>query len=604
MNLSASMGLRLKLLPDLMPSLNSKTKKLYQDTRTQRNIAKLNDELYEVHQIMTRNVQEVLGVGEKLDLEKTKVLEWPARMNIAIQSAKGLLYLHECKPKIIHRDIKADNILLDNDFQPKVADFSLAYFLPNTGNVNHITSVLRGTNVYADPEYGDIQRVSEKSDIYSFGVVLLELITGRRPTNEQGDTIINWARYRIGRALENNEYKDLVDSKLQQEYDKEEMLRMVTCAAASVYKPSRSRPTMKQIIRVLEGTMSYMKIMKRKDIETLQGRATTDLESILGVERLQITPQKIFTYKELAKATGGFSNVNLLGEGGFGQVFKGTLAYGEFAAIKKLKLSSDQGESEFLTEITTLNRAHHKHLVKLIGYCSDKANRLLVYEFVPNESLRYILHDQDRVIIDWPTRMKIAIGSAKGLAYLHEICNPKIIHRNIKPGDILLDQNFEPKISDFGLAKDLSNSYTHVTTRIAGTWGYLCPEYATTNQLSDKSDVYSFGVVLLELLTGKQAILRERDVFTAHIINWVAPRLKQALDTHNYNDIVDTKLQNNYKIIEVIRMIHCAAACVYKPVNYRPKMSQIVEVLQGNLASESIWLNSDNAFLQDAYQLH
>ncbi|XP_021610238.1 proline-rich receptor-like protein kinase PERK15 isoform X4 [Manihot esculenta] len=537
-------------------------------------------------------------------VEKTKVLEWPARMNIAIQSAKGLLYLHECKPKIIHRDIKADNILLDNDFQPKVADFSLAYFLPNTGNVNHITSVLRGTNVYADPEYGDIQRVSEKSDIYSFGVVLLELITGRRPTNEQGDTIINWARYRIGRALENNEYKDLVDSKLQQEYDKEEMLRMVTCAAASVYKPSRSRPTMKQIIRVLEGTMSYMKIMKRKDIETLQGRATTDLESILGVERLQITPQKIFTYKELAKATGGFSNVNLLGEGGFGQVFKGTLAYGEFAAIKKLKLSSDQGESEFLTEITTLNRAHHKHLVKLIGYCSDKANRLLVYEFVPNESLRYILHDQDRVIIDWPTRMKIAIGSAKGLAYLHEICNPKIIHRNIKPGDILLDQNFEPKISDFGLAKDLSNSYTHVTTRIAGTWGYLCPEYATTNQLSDKSDVYSFGVVLLELLTGKQAILRERDVFTAHIINWVAPRLKQALDTHNYNDIVDTKLQNNYKIIEVIRMIHCAAACVYKPVNYRPKMSQIVEVLQGNLASESIWLNSDNAFLQDAYQLH
>ncbi|XP_058010466.1 proline-rich receptor-like protein kinase PERK15 [Hevea brasiliensis] len=127
--------------------------------------------------------------------EKDEILEWPKRMRIAIHSAKGLLYLHQGRPKIIHRDIKADNILLDNDFEPKVADFSLANFLPNTGNVNHITSILRGTNVYADPEYGDIQRVSEKSDVYSFGVVLLELITGRKPLDNRGDTIINWVRH-------------------------------------------------------------------------------------------------------------------------------------------------------------------------------------------------------------------------------------------------------------------------------------------------------------------------------------------------------------------------------------------------------------------------
>uniref|UniRef100_A0A2C9W446 non-specific serine/threonine protein kinase n=1 Tax=Manihot esculenta TaxID=3983 RepID=A0A2C9W446_MANES len=370
------------------------------------------------------------SLADHLHVEKTKVLEWPTRMNIAIQSAKGLLYLHECRPKIIHRDIKSDNILLDNDFQPKVADFSLAYFLPNASNVNHITSILRGTNVYADPEYGDIQRVSEKSDVYSFGVVLLELITGRRPMelitgrrpmDKQGDTIINWARYRIGRVLENSEYNDLVDPKLQQAYDEAEMLRMITCAAASVYKPSRSRPIMKQIIEVLEGNMSHMKIMKRKDVETLQGRATTNLESVLGVERIQIAPQKIFTYKELAKATGGFSNANLIGEGGFGQVFKGILPNGEVVAIKKFKSSPNQDEGDFPAEITTLNRVYHKHLVKMIGFCSDKANRLLILEFIPNGSLRYNLNREDKVIIDWPTRMKIAIGSAKGLAYLHEI---------------------------------------------------------------------------------------------------------------------------------------------------------------------------------------
>ncbi|XP_058005636.1 proline-rich receptor-like protein kinase PERK3 isoform X3 [Hevea brasiliensis] len=451
-------------------------------------------------------------------------------MRIAIHSAKGLLYLHQgCRPKIIHRDIKADNILLDNDFEPKAKD-------------------------------------------------------------------------RIGQALENNEYTDLVDSRLQ-EYNEEEMIRMICCAAASVYKPSRSRPIMKQIIRVLEGTIPHVKIMNWKDIETLQGRPTTNLESVLSVERIQITTLRVFTYQELAKTTGGFSNFNLLGEGGFGQVFKGTLPNGMVVAIKKLKHMSRQGENEFMAEIGTLNCIHHRNLVNLIGYCSEKANRLLIYEFIPNNSLRDHLHvsiiaEQDnRVVINWLARIKIAIGSAKGLAYLHEICNPKIIHRNITASNILLDQNFEPKISDFGLAKQFSNSVTHMSTVVKGTFGYLCPEYFRTQQISDKTDVYSFGVVLLELITGKKPISREGN-FQA-LTSWVAVQLKEALDTDNYSNIVDVKLKNNYSKIEMIRMIYCAAACIYKPAKYRPKMSQIVEVLQGNLASESIWLSSDNTFLKD-----
>ncbi|XP_058005578.1 proline-rich receptor-like protein kinase PERK3 isoform X2 [Hevea brasiliensis] len=333
---------------------------------------------------------------------------------------------------------------------------------------------------------------------------------------------------------------------------------------------------------------------------SITGRPTTNLESVLSVERIQITTLRVFTYQELAKTTGGFSNFNLLGEGGFGQVFKGTLPNGMVVAIKKLKHMSRQGENEFMAEIGTLNRIHHRNLVNLIGYCSEKANRLLIYEFIPNNSLRDHLHEQDnRVVINWLARIKIAIGSAKGLAYLHEICNPKIIHRNITASNILLDQNFEPKISDFGLAKQFSNSVTHMSTVVKGTFGYLCPEYFRTQQISDKTDVYSFGVVLLELITGKKPISREGN-FQA-LTSWVAVQLKEALDTDNYSNIVDVKLKNNYSKIEMIRMIYCAAACIYKPAKYRPKMSQIVEVLQGNLASESIWLSSDNTFLKDEY---
>ncbi|KAI4316155.1 hypothetical protein L6164_024161 [Bauhinia variegata] len=207
-----------------------------------------------------------------------------------------------------------------------------------------------------------------------------------------------------------------------------------------------------------------------------------------------------FTYDELVVATNGFSEDKLLGQGGFGNVYKGALPNGKEIAVKQLKTGSQQGEREFQAEVETITRVHHKHLVELVGYCINGTERLLVYEFVPNNTLEFHLHEDNvkynpekgKPVMEWTTRMKIAIGSAKGLAYLHEDCNPAVIHRDIKASNILLDFGFEVKVSDFGMAKLFPNTdscITHITTRVVGTFGYLAPEYASSGKLTDKSDV-------------------------------------------------------------------------------------------------------------------
>ncbi|KAK7351470.1 hypothetical protein VNO77_10958 [Canavalia gladiata] len=291
----------------------------------------------------------------------------------------------------------------------------------------------------------------------------------------------------------------------------------------------------------------------------------------------------IFTYDDLIVATNRFSESNLLGEGGFGYVYKGVLPCGKEIAVKQLKSGSQQGEREFQAEVETISRVHHKHLVELVGYCVTRSERLLVYEFVPNNTLEFHLHGEGKTVIDWATRIKIALGSAKGLAYLHEDCNPAIIHRDIKASNILLDFKFEAKVSDFGLAKLFPNTdgcITHLTTRVVGTFGYLAPEYASSGKLTDKSDVYSYGVMLLELITGRPPITAAGSR-NESLVDWARPLLAQALQDGDFNNLVDPRLLNNYEADEMARMITCAAACVRHSAWLRPRMSQIVGALEG-----------------------
>ncbi|KAJ6856993.1 proline-rich receptor-like protein kinase PERK1 [Populus alba x Populus x berolinensis] len=291
-----------------------------------------------------------------------------------------------------------------------------------------------------------------------------------------------------------------------------------------------------------------------------------------------------FSYEELARATDGFTDANLLGQGGFGYVHKGVLPNGKEVAVKQLKAGSGQGEREFQAEVEIISRVHHKHLVSLVGYCITGAHRLLVYEFVPNNTLEFHLHGKGRPTMDWPTRLKIALGSAKGLAYLHEDCHPKIIHRDIKASNILLDFKFEAKVADFGLAKITSDVNTHVSTRVMGTFGYLAPEYASSGKLTDKSDVFSFGVMLLELITGRRPVDSTQSFIEDSLVDWARPLLTRALEDGNFDTLVDQKLQNNYDQNEMARMVACAAACVRHSARRRPRTSQVVRALEGDVS--------------------
>ncbi|OEL16570.1 Proline-rich receptor-like protein kinase PERK12, partial [Dichanthelium oligosanthes] len=282
-----------------------------------------------------------------------------------------------------------------------------------------------------------------------------------------------------------------------------------------------------------------------------------------------------FTYNELMGVTSGFSSENVIGEGGFGKVYMGALGDGRRVAVKQLKVGSGQGEKEFRAEVDIISRIHHRHLVTLVGYCVTENHRLLVYEFVANKTLEHHLHGKGLPVMDWHKRMKIAIGAARGLTYLHEDCHPRIIHRDIKSANILLDDAFEAKVADFGLAKLTNDSLTHISTRVMGTFGYMAPEYASSGKLTDRSDVFSFGVVLLELVTGRKPVDASQPLGEESLVEWARVLLMDALDTDDYREIADPALEGRFSKTEMRRMVEAAAACVRHSAAKRPRMVQV-----------------------------
>ncbi|KAK8516664.1 hypothetical protein V6N13_080758 [Hibiscus sabdariffa] len=293
-----------------------------------------------------------------------------------------------------------------------------------------------------------------------------------------------------------------------------------------------------------------------------------------------------FTYEELMEMTDGFNRENIIGEGGFGCIYKGQLPDGRFVAVKRLKVDSGQGDREFKAEVEIISRIHHRHLVSLVGYCITENQRLLIYDFVGNQTLKHHLHGKDMPVLEWPKRVKIAVGAAKGLAYLHEDCQPRIIHRDIKSANILLEDDFEAQamnssiyVADFGLARLNDTSQTHVSTRVMGTFGYLAPEYASSGKLTDRSDVFSFGVVLLELITGRKPVDRTQPLGDESLVEWARPRLIQALASGDYSEIIDPRLEKRYVESEVLMMIEAAGACVRHCAAKRPRMALVARAL-------------------------
>nr|XP_017217746.1 PREDICTED: serine/threonine-protein kinase CDL1 isoform X1 [Daucus carota subsp. sativus] len=288
-----------------------------------------------------------------------------------------------------------------------------------------------------------------------------------------------------------------------------------------------------------------------------------------------------FTFREMATATKNFRQECVLFDDGFGRVFKGTLkSTGQVVAVKQLDRNGIKGTKEFLDEVRILSPIKHPNLINLLGYCADGDQRILVYDYMPLGSLETHLLDAERAAdknpLDWVTRMKIATGAAQGLEYLHEEAKPPIIYSDFKSSKILLDDNYNPKLCDFGLAKLAESGNAAIPARVMGTYGYSAPEYASTGELTMKSDIYSFGVVLLELITGRRAIDPNRPAKEQNLVTWAQPIFR---DPKRFPEMADPLLNKDFSVKSLNQAVGVAAMCLQEEPTVRPYITDVVAAL-------------------------
>uniref|UniRef100_A0A0E0DRV0 non-specific serine/threonine protein kinase n=1 Tax=Oryza meridionalis TaxID=40149 RepID=A0A0E0DRV0_9ORYZ len=285
-----------------------------------------------------------------------------------------------------------------------------------------------------------------------------------------------------------------------------------------------------------------------------------------------------YTLRELEEATAAFAPEHVVGEGGYGIVYRGVLADGCEVAVKNLLNNRGQAEREFKVEVEAIGRVRHKNLVRLLGYCAEGAHRILVYEYVDNGNLEQWLHGDVGPVspLSWDIRMNIVLGTAKGITYLHEGLEPKVVHRDIKSSNILLDKRWNPKVSDFGLAKLLGSDSNYVTTRVMGTFGYVAPEYASTGMLNERSDVYSFGILIMEIISGRSPVDYARAPGEVNLVEW----LKNMVSNRDYEAVLDPKLPEKPTSKALKKALLVALRCVDPDSQKRPKMGHVIHMLE------------------------
>ncbi|CAM8982988.1 unnamed protein product [Rhodiola kirilowii] len=353
-------------------------------------------------------------------------------------------------------------------------------------------------------------------------------------------------------------------------------------------KRASSAPNLGQQSEVGSSSTSSASAAGPKRVVKSTGTAPSATRSLPEMFQEKEHNLRVFSYSEMKEATNRFDRMLKLGEGGFGSVYKGLIkpadGVGEpfFVAIKKLNKNGLQGHKQWLAEVHFLGIVDHPNLVKLIGYSYAEGERgiqlLLVYEYMPNKSLEDHLFHKALPPLPWKTRLQILLGAAQGLAYLHEGMEIQVIYRDFKTSNVLLDNNFEPKLSDFGLAREgPSGDNSHVSTAVVGTRGYAAPEYVETGHLTAMSDLYSFGLVLYETLTGRRALERNLPAAEQKLLEWV--KLYPA-DSKKFSQILDPRLRNQYSLAAARKVAKLADSCLQKNAKERPSMSEVVERLE------------------------
>ncbi|KAJ0511327.1 putative protein kinase RLK-Pelle-LRR-I-1 family [Helianthus annuus] len=505
-------------------------------------------------------------------------LSWEQRMKICLDIAHGLDYIHttmENKQKIIHRDIKSDNILLGENWEAKIADFGLSMFHP----VNHKASTINatkvaGTQVYLDPEYERTGKLKKASDVYSFGVVLFEILSGRLAydlvyTNENEKGLAPIVR----QHFEKGTIKEIVDPSLKEENaftlgkgpNQDSLNTYIIIGQRCLAEKQAERPTMKAIIKELVKALNFQETHK---------------------DSLHIS------FEDIRLATQNFKNQ--IGQGGCGKVYKGEILSVNGPtpiAIKRHDQRRGQGEKEFLSELEILFEYKHENIIGLVGYCNENDKKILVYEYASNGSLNRHLND---ATLTWTQRLKISIDAAIALDFLHGGVLP-VIHRDIKSSSILLNGDWNAKLSDFGLSVIalLNNEIDFVVDNVCGTTGYIDPVYFKHGFLTTESDIFSFGVVLFEMMCGRLALMQEYNDERMLLTRLVKCHYKEG----KVDELVFEGIKNKIVPRSLTTFQRIAYQCLSDAREERPTASEIILQLKTALEFQVSTFHYDYFFL-------
>ncbi|MCD7468366.1 hypothetical protein HAX54_006454 [Datura stramonium] len=605
------------------------------------------DEMILVYDYMPRgSLADHLYKVDRSGHDNSSSLSWEQRLKIAIGAARGLDFLHTSENRVIHRDVKSSNILLDENWVSKISDFGLSKMGPGNESATHVSTQVKGTFGYLDPEYFLTQRLTWKTDVYAFGVVLFEVLSGRPAVNmrlpEEQHGLVAWAK----QCIKEGEIDRLIDQNLAGSISSTCLEAFVGISAKCFDGRPHERPPMSEVVKTLELALELQKnagegiislddtsISHESKVEAERPSIQEDCNGVDIAERSPISRGKaksedkspyiasprwwdfrglfrkappkpwnlvypnshisphpnlrVFSFAELKAATRKFSYGTEMGYGAFG-IYKGWLdewassKSGRIAiAVKKFNHEGEglDGFEEWKSEVSILGRLSHPNLIKLLGYCWEDKELLLVYEFMQKGSLENHLFARRSAALSlpWNVRLNIMIGSARGLAFLHA-SEKQVIFRDFKPSNILLDGSYNAKISNFGLAKKgASASQSHLTTRVMGTYGYAAPEYVATGHLYVKSDVYGFGVFLVEMLTGLRPMDINRPNNQRNLVEWIKPHLS---DKRRLRNKIDSRLGGKYPSTAAVQIAQLALSCLENEPKRRPSMKEVVEKLE------------------------
>ncbi|KAL8224635.1 hypothetical protein R6Q59_000271 [Mikania micrantha] len=499
-------------------------------------------------------------------------LTWIQRLHICHGAAKGLAYLHDSRnaqQRVFHRDVKSSNILLDHKWTAKISDFGLSKYGPAANQtITYQISNIVGTIGYWDPEYFQSGCLSKESDVYSFGVVLFEVMCGRLCYEYDNGKLIFILVQTWKSRYDEDRLDDIIFPDLKQQINQEALLKFAAIARRCLNRDQKKRPEMVEVVKELEVAIQYQQNSKQHEVSV--AKASTSIGFKKDIDHLKIP------LKDIQLATNNFSQDYIIGRGGYGSVYKGELYLPGGQSInvcfKRLDRRLGQGETEFWTEASLLSQFEHKNLVSLLNICDEDGEMILVCKYASRFSLDRYLSEPG---LTWTQRLKICVGASHATNYLHDPPDKKmkILHRDIKSSNILLDEDWTAKVSDFGLSSNQDN--TSIISFPVGTPGYIDPSYLESGICTKKSDVYSFGVVLFEVMCGRLCYDNRNARLYDLVHMWRICFKEKKLD-----EIIFHGLKEHMNQCSMNTFSSIAYRCLKKDREERPTMAEVMRQLE------------------------